>query len=834
VKLINDRQFRISLCTALVHDAGSRHFSAHTRHCLAFFATIARSVPADVAAAHIEKLFGVLPLDDADVSTSFSDLLGAVAGGGVVLPLVKTWSTSRSFAVGRISLSPAFVAATLAAVAKDTPVAALGQCCCVELLVRLTKVRDVPTGPVLAVLAELCERLSFQKGAPQLFDDRPFECFLKFTLDLLSSSRTKHAIWQCLNALRLLVQSPPCLSPSQFGLVADKLLAPGFLSAAAADAWLAAEFRGVVLAVVCVLPQVGIVVSLLRAFVPFLEHGEVISIVWRMLSIFEAHGRDSASPIKFFRPVETGRVAGLPRFLAELLAASQSSGILAVQSAALLLAIDRGAALVPDVVAALTDDEFRALCTCALDSLSRDRSPSRHTSVLAECLRRDGRSLSPAALSAVVADVLSGRFAAADAFVRAAALAAPALFCEAALCADAPDVVARAAAPLECAEALLQHCCAAVLAVPPDGRAARLFGLVHAILRRREGLPPPLLAQVAVALLVFGFAARAIGDAREIRQFEIADRLVSSGGCAGFAAVWAAVAATVAPGGDVGAVIAALVDAGTAGEAISYAMSTAVLTQEAVSSAFALLYGRVLDSIGERDLPELFNLAFSGLLSLGSVSDVLTCVCVLNEVTRFVRRTANGAPALPEEFVFRILRVLQKGSTARENEARVCTCLCLEELARHCAHDWSDDIHAGLFAVVFALMKAGQFEGSANVLTVLDGLTQCGVKSHYARNYALLYRIVAFHSDVTVATAARKVDVEDFDGFVGVIRKCFEAAVPWMEGAALRLLLAEQKCLLGRFRETVVDLIGHEDDTVTEAAQAAFAVIFAAEPIEVT
>jgi hypothetical protein len=834
MKLINDRQFRISLCTALVHEVGSHQFQAHTRNCLTIFGTMVPVIPADVASANIEKLFQVLPFEDQDVSATFSELLGAISGSNdnLIIPLIKTWTSSRAFIVGRqkSALSPQFIAMTLAGVAKDVPVASLVKSChsdLVSLLVRLTKTKDAHPGFVLNALSELCQRLGFQKSSSQLLDDKQLDYFLKYVLTAFSSAKTKQLIWQCLNSLRLLIQVPPCLGQSQFTALCDKLLSSHFLNHVIADPLLSSEFRGLCLAVICVLPHTTVLLVFLKTFLPLLENPDILSLAWRMLSIFESYARNDPGPIRFFKPLERSKLGDLPRLLVEFLAASYPDVQLALQSAVFLVHIDRTPAAelstVGDVVGALADDEFRVLCGLALE-----RASLPYTFVLSLCLKRDRRALSPAQLEALCCDVLARRLCASPDLVQQLVLADSALFFGLALRADdaALDVLAQALALRECAELLFQHAATAVLAMP-QADAPRVFWLCGALLGAQT-VPRALLFQLVVALLVFGFGSRRFGDLRraflpEVQRLEIVERLLSAADGSAFSAVWKAAVARVTADADL-SVVATLValDEASVGDAINFVLSTSAVTNPAVSSAIVFLCGEVLNHVAGREQSALFNLSLCGLLSLSSVEDVLTCICILNEVTKFLRKETAS---LPDEFVFRILRALQKGSASGDPEVRVFVCLCLSEFCTRFAQNWSDDVHNVVFAVVLALLKAGQFAGPATVLTILNAIAKSEVNSGFRNKYALLHRLAAFHFDGAIAAEAPQDEVEEFDGMVALIEELTASQVSWITGAALRWLVAEKGKFVGMFRERIVELLSHEDDSVAEAAENAFAAI---------
>jgi hypothetical protein len=175
MRLLNDRQFRISLC-AVLHEVESNIHPRHTQNCLDVFGTMVPFLPADVAAANLQKLFTILPLDNQTLSDAFAELLGSLAHqhSALVLPFVKNWTVMKSnasFLVGksRQPISYSFITKVLLVVVKELPTDILVKTDeLFGLLVILTKRTDVHPIVLLSAMNELCSRLSFHRSTFEL------------------------------------------------------------------------------------------------------------------------------------------------------------------------------------------------------------------------------------------------------------------------------------------------------------------------------------------------------------------------------------------------------------------------------------------------------------------------------------------------------------------------------------------------------------------------------------------------------------------------------------------------------------------------------------------
>lgn len=425
MKLINDSQFRLSLCSAVIHDVEMNSYSLHSQNCLWIFDTIVPFLPVEVASANIEKLFKIIPFYPSSVynnssqgnsasvtasseSTSaasisstlaaFADILGSISGRNYKLinPFIKKWKEMKSnnnFLVGKKPqpIPYSFIAMTLTSVSRDVEVPILLEIANSELfplLIQLMKRKQTELNPgyCLNALIELCKRLTFHK-VPKNFVLLPNNSpsnnvfIFKYILNVFSTHKQKPMFKPCLAAFRYFIQVPPCLTAEQRTIIKDKIIVPSFIMFTVneinnnGDKQLFLELRGLLFAMICTSPETTTILTLLVSLMPNCQNKEVLSLIWRLLSLFDSR-REKTKPttdnnaenttvqsasysnlineekynlIKFYKQVQIGKISILPQIIADLLSTVYNRKKndddnfidLALQSIYLLFRIDR-------------------------------------------------------------------------------------------------------------------------------------------------------------------------------------------------------------------------------------------------------------------------------------------------------------------------------------------------------------------------------------------------------------------------------------------------------------------------------------------------------------
>lgn len=421
MKLINDSQFRLSLSSAVIHDIEINLYPLHIQNCLWIFDTIIPFLPFDVSSSSIEKFFKIIPfypfLSQSNSSSSvnsanqntqstvesttaflstFADVLGSISGRNykLIVKLIKKWKEMKSnnaFLVGKKPqpIPYSFIALTLTSISRDVEVPILLDIANTDLfplLIQLMKRKNAELNPgyCLNVLIELCKRLTFHK-VPKSFHLLPnnsasnIEFIFKYILNIFLTHKSISMLKLCLASFRYFIQVPPCLTTEQKMIIKEKVITPQFImftvnekngsndSNNKGDQQLFLELRGLLFAMICTLPETATIISLLVSLMPNCQNNEVISLIWRLLSLFDSRreknkssndNNESNSPknsspqnedksnsynlIKFYKTCQVLRISILPQIIADLLAAFyKNSSKLALQSIYLLFRIDR-------------------------------------------------------------------------------------------------------------------------------------------------------------------------------------------------------------------------------------------------------------------------------------------------------------------------------------------------------------------------------------------------------------------------------------------------------------------------------------------------------------
>lgn len=409
MKLINDSQFRISLCVAVIQDVEMNQYQRHNQNCLWIFDTIIPFLPFDVSSTSIDKLFAIISFYPDQISnqassikaegpllrnfpsfqtlvdesnnqenttmtlTVFADVLGSISGRNDQLmhPIITKWKSMKSnssYLVGKKQqpIPYTFIAMALASISREAEVHNLLEIANSDLFPLLIylmkrKSNDLHFTFCLNALIELCARLTFHK-VPLSFTLLPdksasnVDFIFKYIINLFLSNKQKSMFIPCLAALRYFIQVPPCLTSSQRTVIREKVITTNFISLIIddPDQQLFSELRGLILGMVCALPETATLVSIICSLMPLCENKGVISLLWRSFSIFEAarlkniEAPDNLAQIKFYKHVEVGKIAFLPKIIADLLCSyytfyqkDQDTSSKALQSIYLIFRIDR-------------------------------------------------------------------------------------------------------------------------------------------------------------------------------------------------------------------------------------------------------------------------------------------------------------------------------------------------------------------------------------------------------------------------------------------------------------------------------------------------------------
>ena len=356
MKLINDRQFRISLCAAVINDIEMNLVITHIQNCISIFGTIIPFLPVDVASANIDKLFKTIsfcPDDSNDfnqlqILNSFAQVLGKISGDNeaLIMPLIKTWLNMKSnsgfmvrkFNSHNIAHSPqkslypipySFIALALKNVVRDIDFAVLVKSTNIDflpLLLILMKKKEVNASLCLNVLVELCKRLTFHKVIPNfqfLIKEDVADFIFKYVLNIMVNTKQKQMYIPCLASFRYLLLVPPCLNSYQRSILRERIFTQTIITSILHDKQMFEEFRGLLLAILCALPDINTLMTLVGTLMPFIGNLDILNLVWRILTLFENSLIDSTHcSIKFYKKVSPGRIPILAKVIADLIGAS--------------------------------------------------------------------------------------------------------------------------------------------------------------------------------------------------------------------------------------------------------------------------------------------------------------------------------------------------------------------------------------------------------------------------------------------------------------------------------------------------------------------------------
>lgn len=201
-----------------------------------------------------------------------------------------------------------FIAMALTSISRDVEVPVLLEIANTDLfplLIHLMKKKNAELNPgyCLGALIELCKRLTFHKVSKSfaLFPNNSAsntDFIFKYILNIFSTHKQKSMLRLCLAAFRYFIQVPPCLTPDQRTIIKDKVIVPQFIMFTVneisnkdnekGDQQLFLELRGLLFAMICTLPETATIMTLLVSLMPNCQSKEVLSLIWRILSLFDS------------------------------------------------------------------------------------------------------------------------------------------------------------------------------------------------------------------------------------------------------------------------------------------------------------------------------------------------------------------------------------------------------------------------------------------------------------------------------------------------------------------------------------------------------------------
>jgi hypothetical protein len=852
MRLLNDRQFRISLCAAVIHEAEPNVHVSHTRNCLAIFGTIVPFLPADVAAANLQKLFGIIPIEDQSLGGAFADLLGLISNGNasLVVPFLKTWVTMRSnsaFPVGKTKspISYQFIARALASVARDIELEILlgiANSDLFALLVNLTKRSDVTPGQLLTGLSELCTRLTFQRNAFVLGQS---DYLFKFVIRTFVGQKQRSVQLQALTCLRLLIQVRPCLTQGQWPVLTDKVLNGQNLAAALVDAAVFAEFRGLVLAVICVMPYVEVLVILLRLLMPHFDNSDVSSMVLRLLSMFDSYARGDPGSIKFFAPITLGRIKILPRLIVDMVGGTdRRSGF---EMAGYVVNIDRATArgfeTPQELFSSLSPQELGTALNITLESLSKGPG---YTFVLAELMKLNDQCMTPGSLEQLTCDILNGTIQACSELIVILVLRHFDVFLRCLLSTGVTvnglQVTSSCYHECECVELLVQQACISLLSIPDDDEEIiRLFRVFEGLLSvESRSIPLVHVFQLVASLLIFGIAAHEFEEWEQLFVPEF--RALSTAAGFGvlkpaeqreqFKAIWSKTLGLLGPDLSSATPFDSIVrymfktDESLLIQVMNFLMSTCQLTNPRVSSAISIWAGDVLMQLEIYDCDaHIFQLYFSSLLTFGPLFDYVTCVSSLNAITKVLSKPTVTSTTFPAVYISRILQVLFRRSSVDEPDVSDAVSICAVRFCRTFSDAFSETLCEFMFNLIVGLLHVERFGQPISVVDVLEAVLACELPPAFAMKFRLLARLTGYHSKV-VRQSEDLGSGEPLERAAVVVAELFLGAKPWMICAAIEFLREELPKLVPTFETRLTELLDSPEDSVAAATQSVVPLIF--------
>jgi hypothetical protein len=839
MRLLNDQQFRIALCGSVIREVEANIHPKHTQNSLKIFGEIVPFLPVEVTSADIQRLFSVLQFEDQTVSSAFSELLGTISASNpdLVLPFFKAWTTMKAnseFLIGK-SKSPIpyqFIGKTLVTVSRDVPTECLLKVANSDLFALLgimTRRGDVQPAVVLSALSQLSTRLAFQRAT---FALQNFDEMFNSVVKIVTTPKLRAISDQSMAALRLLSQVAPCLTKAHLNVLYEKIISYQYLSACIPEAKLFVEYRGLLLGILCVIPETEVLVSFLRLLMPFIDNQEVLPLVQQLLSLFESYVREDAGSVKFFKPIKTGTIPILPRLLVDLLSAKDvDTGFKAAVSA---MRIDRAPTAsyssIHDILAAVSDSERAAMANVTLECLAKGRD---YSFLLAEQMKYNGQCVQ---VEKLIGDVFGGKVPACFELVKLLVIKNAAVIFKWLLAARMSDVpltiLAKSFKAAECIEILVQQFIVVLLDIPDDKLVIdRLLLFVDRLLVGEVQIAQKVVFQMICALIVFGLATRAFDTlgslfAEQVKTIAIVKKYERPVQNAHFEQVWGKTVARLSNKGvdDLESVIGKMLQANESllADVMNFLLANCQLTKPIVSTAISIFAGEVLLQTALYTASNaLFQLFISRLLSFGPLFDPFICICCLNGLFRIFSRPDINSESFPEQYLGRVLPIVLKSSSAEAAEVIECVSLCATQFCTVFGNILNDKLNDHIFGIIVALLKRDIIAGAVGILNILK---KSQIPDAFVAKYRLLHRLIAFYRQSGIDVNPE----EKFDGpDVGEILNVFVTSqVVWMICAALEFLRTVRPDLVPTFEEQVTELLDSSSDEVLGAVEGVIPLAF--------
>lgn len=859
MKLINDLQFRISLCTAIFHEIEAHSFTLHTQNCLSIFSTIVPFLTQELASADIKRLFACIPFDDISMSNAFAEVLGVISASDeqLVLPYIVKWRTMKSNAAFLVSqknvpVSYQFICMTVTSVARNIQIKTLTDRLSTDffpIIVGLMKRKEIHPFICFSALSEICQRISFRRSNLAIQSD----FFFKYIINNINIKQRPY-LHQLIQALRYLIQVPPCITVDQYVMIKEKLLIPQIINLCASDKPLFIELRGLLLAILCVMPHTKILCSILQQLLPLIDHHYVLSMVWRMMSLLDAANSDENGSVQFYQKVQLSEIPNLMKLVVEILSASynESNSKQSVKTACALLKISKPETKVTEdlqeFIESLSADDIRSMTVSLIELMHNNKARSvNYSFVLGKIIQFDPKCLTANAHEKLCHDLLIEQVTGSTEFVEELLLINPEVFVKHILIAGVSNatynIITSVFTRNECFENIIQQLCILLLEIPDDERGMQIISLIGQLVNSKISIPMIHLYQIVASIIIYGFAARFYEETSnlfvsELRNLASLKNFVSCKQTNARQKYFQVLSLTLNSKFGINeiprdatqlfnVIFPCLMDKDQSLflDVMNFLMSTCQINRAQVSSALAMFCGEVLLFMSEySDKSALFNLYFSTLLSFGPLFDSLTCICCLNEIIKMIERKDIDISKFPPQYISRILQVLFKRSTSNDNDIINTVITTLLQFCCSFADVLTDKLHEFIFGILIEFMKLGAFSFRKTPIDIIECLIKNQLVSeleHFSIRYKTLYSLISFHPDTKINSKINQIEVEinESDTCV-VLNMFFESNVPWMLASAISFISSKGISILPTFIDKMIQMIDHPNDDVASRAAA--------------
>jgi hypothetical protein len=349
--------------------------------------------------------------------------------------------------------------------------------------------------------------LAFQKAT---FELQNFDEMFNFVVKIVTTPKLKAISSQSMAALKLLSQVAPCLTRAHLNVLSEKIIGYQYLSACILDAKLFAEYRSLLLGILCVIPETEVLVSFLRLLMPFIDNQEVLPLVHQLLSLFESYVCGDTGSVKFFKPIKTGTIPILPRLLIDLLSAKDADT--GFQAAVSAMRIHRGQTAtyssIRDILAAVNDIDRTTMANITLECLAKGRD---YSFLLAEQIKYNDQCVQ---VEKLIGDVFGGKVPACYELLKLLVMENAGVVFKWLLASRMSDVslkiVAKSFQAAECTEILVQQLIIVLLEIPDDKPVIERFVLfIDRLLVDAVEIGQKVVFEMICSSMVFGLATRA-------------------------------------------------------------------------------------------------------------------------------------------------------------------------------------------------------------------------------------------------------------------------------------------------------------------------------------